>query len=187
MSAVTEHEIDLESRAAELRRSFDQSFAEPPRVRRPQREDFLAIRAGDDPYAIRLAEIRGLFADRKVTRLPGTVRGFIGLVGFRGVVVPVYELPVLLGHAAAAGRLRWLAAMADLRLALAFEAFEGHLRPPPDAISLDQCAAGPRRHVRAAVRDGSAIRPIIDLAGILETIRTMVDTARRAPSEGGVR
>ena len=56
---------DLPGGADELRRAFDRSFAEAPggAPEADALESLLAIRVGGDPYALRLSEIAGLFAD----------------------------------------------------------------------------------------------------------------------------
>ena len=45
---------DLGERAAALRRSFDQGFAEPVRPDAAASEDFLGIVVGSEAYALRL-------------------------------------------------------------------------------------------------------------------------------------
>jgi len=44
-----------------------------------------------------MAEVSGLFADKKVTRLPSPVSELSGIAGLRGAVLPVYDLAMLLG------------------------------------------------------------------------------------------
>ena len=84
-------------RVTELRDAFDRSFAQAPSTEAAAVENLLAIRVGAHPYALRMAEVSGLFADKKVTRLPSPVPEFSGIAGFRGVVLPVYDLAMLLG------------------------------------------------------------------------------------------
>ena len=169
--------LPVSERAAQLRRDFDRAFAEPP-ARRPEAPvDLLAIRLGTQPYALRLAEVAGLFVDKKLTRLPNSRPEFLGLAGFRGSVVPVYDLRLLLGHAGAAAP-RWLVTAAAGVVALAFDGFDGHLRLPQEAIAQPQRSAAVRRHVRGLVQAGAErspaaaglLRPIVDLASVLEAI-----------------
>ena len=68
--------------AAELRRDFDRSFAEMPSPGKSSVEDLLAIRLGVQDYALRLSEIAGLFAGKKITPVPGGHRAQLGIVGF---------------------------------------------------------------------------------------------------------
>lgn len=171
MAAAT----DLTHRAGELRRAFDRAFAEPPAMGEALPEvDLLACRIGSEPYAIRLAEVAGLHVDRRVTRLPGGPAAQLGVAGFRGAVLPVYDLASLLGHAAAAGP-RWLVIAAGAPVAFAFTTFDFHLRVEPASIvAQDMSGTGPGssgRHVREFVRDRGTIRPIVHLPSIVEAIR----------------
>lgn len=117
-------------RARELREAFDRSFAKAPPADPPQLENLLSIRVTDDPYVIRLADLAGLFADKAVTSVPGADPGFLGIAGFRGVVLPVYDLRVLLGYPAGGKAPRWLAVTNARQIALAFDALDGYLRVP---------------------------------------------------------
>lgn len=155
-------------RAAELRQEFDRGFAEPARPAAERTSDFLAIRIGGEACALRLAEIASLHADKQITPLPESDAALLGIAGFRGVILPVYSLPGLLGRPAA-GALRWLVVAAATPLALGFDGFEGHLRVAPDAV-LPQQGTDPRFAAREHVRAGATIRPVIDLAALLAAI-----------------
>src|SRR5215218_10100104 len=85
------------NRAAELREAFDRSFAQLATSEADVVESLLGIRIGTDPYGLRLGELSGLFADKKITRLPSPVSELLGIAGFRGAVLPVYDLGMLLG------------------------------------------------------------------------------------------
>jgi len=158
------------TRAAELREAFDRSFAEPLPPGPPSLVDLLAIRVGAEPYALRLGDIAGLHADRKVTPVPGGVRTLLGVAGFRGAVVPVYDLQLLLGDLPVE-TVRWLAMAADEPVAFAFAAQEGQLRVAPEAIIVQRSDSLSRAHVREFVDISGAMRPIIDLSSVLETVR----------------
>jgi chemotaxis signal transduction protein len=157
-----------QSAADELARAFDADFARAPTVRTADSEDLLAIRVGSDPYALVRGELAGLFSDKLVTPLPGAAPGLLGISGFRGAVVPVYDLRSVIGGPAASAPLRWLVTAADAKVALAFDGFDAFLRVPRDAIASHAGAAG---HVRRAVRRDGEIRPILDVASIVEAIR----------------
>jgi len=167
------HTLPLAQRAAELRRNFDRSFAEPPRSLRTASLDLLAIRLGGEPYALHLAAVGRLFAGKKFTRLPQTAPEFLGIAGFRGSVVPVYDLRVLLGGAGGAP-LRWLVVTADSSVALAFDGFDGHLRLRQEDIARQDRVDAARPHVRELARVAGLPRPIVDLASILMVIRERV-------------
>jgi purine-binding chemotaxis protein CheW len=156
------------SRVAELRRDFDDSFAAPPAADMAAKVSLLAIRLAGKGFAIRLAEIAGLFADKKITRVPGASASMLGIAGFRGAIVPVYDLQCLLGEPAAKAA-RWLVHAAAAPVAFAFDVFEGQLRVPPDAIK------PPDSEVRDGltedfVQADAMLRPIIALARVLEAI-----------------
>src|SRR6202023_3988958 len=101
-------------------------FAEPVRPDTTLKEDLLAVRIGTQLFAIRLSEITGLFAGKKVTPVPGGHPALCGIAGFRGAILPVYDLQILLGHCGTATP-RWLVIAAAAPVALAFAVFEGQL------------------------------------------------------------
>jgi purine-binding chemotaxis protein CheW len=158
----------LSDRARALREAFDRSFADAPRLAQVALEHIIAIRVAGSPYAVRLAEISGLFADRPITPLPGPVPELLGLAGLRAMMVPVYDLGALLGLARA-DKPRWLVlARGSAPLGLAFERFERHLRLPREAIAP---ATPPRSAVREVARSEDGALPVIHLPSILEAIR----------------
>ncbi|MGA8709243.1 MAG: chemotaxis protein CheW [Steroidobacteraceae bacterium] len=157
------------SRAQEMRAAFDRSFAEPPLTEQAPLQDFLAIRVGTDPYAIRLTDIRGLFADRPVTLLPSDDSAFLGIAGVRGIVVPVYDLGALLGHPPGALR-RWLLLIGAASLALAFEAFEGHLRLPQAALAAQGRQERSGAFVQEVLHTGNSTRAIVQITAIFDAI-----------------
>jgi chemotaxis signal transduction protein len=158
----------MRTTASKLKQAFDASFAEPPRAEREATEDFLAVRIGGDPYAIRVAEILGLYADRKVVPVPTSTPELLGLVGLRGAVVPVYDLRVLLGYPGGAAP-RWLILCGAPPAGLAFDAFETHERVARADV-LPAVDPGRRRHTAGAFRAGQGARTIISIAAVLEAI-----------------
>ena len=121
-------------RHAELRRDFDHSFTEPVRRHDTEHTELLAIRAGGRRYALRLSQTSGLYPQRPVTPLPGPLPALLGVAGFGGGIVPVYDLAAILGHPVAEHP-RWLVMAAGAPpLALAFHCLDGHLRVPADSI-----------------------------------------------------
>ncbi len=88
----------LAERAADLRRRFDEGFAAPPSTEDPGFQDFLAVRLGGDAFALRRTEITGLVAGRALTKWPTAVPEFLGVLGHRGAIVPVYSLRGMLGY-----------------------------------------------------------------------------------------
>ena len=149
-------------RLRDLRADFDRSFTEPARRYDTEHVELLAVRAGGRPYALRLSQTSGLFPDRQVTALPGPVAALLGIAGFGGAIVPVYDLAALLGHPAPE-RPRWLVlATGAPPLALAFHALDGHVRVPADVI-VTEAAGRPGGPLRGMVPLAGGTRPLVDL------------------------
>jgi len=173
---VSDIRAGLSSRAAELRHAFDRTFAEPRRTDTPSTEDFLAIRVESEPYAVRLSEIAGLFVDKRITRVPGRVATLLGIAGFRGTIVPVYDLCTLLGYPATEAP-RWLVMASAKPVAFMFDAFEGHFRISREGIVPQEADERPRSYVREFVRAEDHIRPIVHLDSVLDAIGKQADEA----------
>lgn len=168
-------------RATALREAFDHAFADPPPPDPPPLVDLLAIRVGSEPYALRFSEIAGLLADRKVTPIPSRAPALLGIGGFRGTLVPVYDLHALLGQPASAAA-RWLAMAAGAPVAFAFATPEGQFRSAREAIVSHQPGDPGRRHVSEFVRAGDLLRPILDFCSLLETVRRQVPATLDPPA-----
>jgi purine-binding chemotaxis protein CheW len=175
----------LATTLSELRRSFDEAFMEAVAETRAQFDDLLAIRVRGDPYAIRLADIDGLFVERRIVPLPTPVPALLGLAGFRGQMVPVYELGQLLAYAASLEPPRWLV-MAKARepFALAFDAFDAQLHV--DRAQLQQLddsltpAYGRQASLLAGAVRTDLQRPIVDLPALVHVVESRVAAARPA-------
>jgi len=159
-------------RAAELRRDFDRGFAEPIRLDPIATEDLLAIRIGGQPHAIRLAEIAGLFAGKKITRVPGGHPALSGIAAFRGALLPVYDLALVLGHAGAQAP-RWMVIVAALPVALAFDGFEGQFRVPRTDILPQAAHADAPAHAQDIVRTKDFVGPIMHLPSLLDAAKAL--------------
>jgi chemotaxis signal transduction protein len=176
-SGVSGTDFGIASRAAELREAFDRSFSEPLQADPAPTEELLGIRLDTEAYALRLSEIAGLFADRKIARVPGSAATQLGIAGFRSEIVPVYDLRALLGHRSTAPA-RWLVLAAAAPVAFVFTAHEGRLSVPLEAI-VDQSDGSPGGCVRQFVRMPHSVRRIIDLSSILGAIRRGAEKSRR--------
>ncbi len=172
MSASDFH---ISEQAVELRRAFDRSFVELQRFEPVATEDFLSIHVGGEPYVLRLTEIAGLFVDKKVTELPTRVAELRGVAAFRGAMVPVYDLAPLLGYSPSKAT-RWMVMAATARVALAFDAFDGHFRFPLAAIA-SRPESNSQDHIRQIVRADGGIRSIIHLPSVIAAIRNQVPEA----------
>ena len=166
-------------KVAELRRAFDQSFAEAPPLDVAALEDLLDVRFGPTAYALRVTEISGLFAGVKITPLPTAVPELLGIAGIRGSILPVYDLRVLLGYAVDA-RPRWLAVAAGAPVGLAFDRFEGHVRVRRDALMPQGPGETAMRHVREVVHREGLVRPVVSIPSVLEAVTSRV---RRGAAE----
>jgi purine-binding chemotaxis protein CheW len=170
--------------APELRRAFDRSFAEPPAGEVAPAEGFLAVQVGGDAYALRLREVIGLFKDRRVIPLPSPLPGLLGIAGFRGSVVPVYDLRSLLGYRQAEESPRWLVLTSPSDLVgLGFDAFEGQLSARREDVAAASRGVA-RAYVSQAVRGSGLVRPIVDVASVVEAIRSR---AREGPQRSADR
>jgi purine-binding chemotaxis protein CheW len=171
--------------AERLRQEFDRAFAQPLGAVEEAWDTLLAIRVREDPFALRLSEIAGLFVDRPVTPIPTPFPDLLGVTGFRGTVIPVFDLGALLGYPAAAAP-RWLTLSAGASpVALAFDGFEGTQRivdaPEQDIPRSGSDGAG--RHVRGVAHAGGGRpRPVVDIPSILDAIDHR--SAHRGPNGG---
>jgi chemotaxis signal transduction protein len=159
----------LARHAADLRGAFDRGFADPRNLESVSVLDMLLIVVAGSQYVIRLDEVTGLFADKAVTRLPGRLPELIGIAGFRGAVVPVYDLRTLLGHPRSAAS-RWMViAGRPTAVGLAFDAFGRHLRVARDTLT-KQTNGGRGDHAREAILLDGHMRPVISIPSILRSI-----------------
>jgi purine-binding chemotaxis protein CheW len=157
----------MAARAAALREGFDASFAAAPAVEQPPTAGLLAVRVGVTPAALRLTDVAGLHADTAITPMPMAPAELLGLAGFRGAVVPVYDLGTLLG-APGTGWPRWCVVAAGRpAVAFAFHHFDGYLEVSVDAVRATAGGSGPRRDVVTV--DGQA-RSIVEIGALVAAI-----------------
>lgn len=166
---MTETATAISQRARELRQAFDHTFAAPLHLDTTIKVDLLGIAVGGRNCALRLSDIAGLFAGKKITRVPGGGAALRGIAGFRGSVLPVYDLEVLLGHPSV-GTAPWLIVASAAPVALAFEAFVGQLRVKPNEIVPQASRQEMANFARELVRTESFIGPVLHLPSVLETI-----------------
>lgn len=167
---------DTHGTALAMRKDFDQSFARRP-TEDPRHESLLAVRVVGDPYAIRITDIVGLHVDRHIVALPSARREFLGIAGFRGRIVPVYDLAAMLGYTRARATMpRWMVSLRHGEpIAFAFDAFD-HLfmvetREVERSADTEDARQPDRPHLCDVACDGTAIRPIIQLHSTLSVIQ----------------
>jgi purine-binding chemotaxis protein CheW len=170
----------VRSLAAQLRRSFDDSFARPSLSDRIAQEDFLAIELGDGRYVLRLAEIAHVAPIQSITRFPTPLAQLLGIAGVRGALVPVYDMGAWLGLEAG-GAPRWLAVTGAAPLALAFPAIHSYVRVPQGATArADEPQQAASRHLAEILHhDGRAV-PVISLPSIVAAIESAVQALPQA-------
>jgi chemotaxis signal transduction protein len=156
-------------RAAELRAAFDEGFAALPNMEGQKRRDLLAVTLANGSYALELADIAGIYIDKKITRIPSQSVGLLGIAGFRGTILPVYDLAVLLGLPPLENP-KWIAVAANAGVAIAFETYDGHLRVSQEDAAANESAEGVRRHVRYLLRTPDGLRAIINLSSALQKV-----------------
>jgi len=167
---MSEREVDLAERARAYRDELDQTFARPRTIVRPAVVSLLAIRVGDAPYALPVAEIGAVLADRPMTRMPSPLRELLGLCAVRGAIIPIYDLAPLLGVGPARDKApRWLALAKRRELvAIAFDALEAQVQLPASEI------AGSSGGGTEAVSIHGELRPLIRIASVLDAIEQRV-------------
>jgi chemotaxis signal transduction protein len=168
--------VSQERDASTLREEFDRAFTEPARAGGEPEIGLLALRAGGEPLLVRVLEAAGLLPARPVVPVPGRRPELLGVVGVRGAVVPVFSVARLLGRADA-GAPAWLVLAGGAeRVALAFEAFEGHVVAAPGDV---RPLADPAPHLAGAVRVGRDARPLLAIPSLLNVLlRSSVEPKR---------
>jgi purine-binding chemotaxis protein CheW len=167
---MSETDGQLASRAVQLRAAFDRSFALPHRTDGEKGEGLLEIRIGREAFALRLTEISGLFSQRKITPIPSPSTALMGVVGFRGNILPVYALHTFF-NASLAELPTWLVLVATAPIALAFHRFEGHVQISSDNILPREDSSPAGKYLRDYAQLQSVTRPILHLPTIVDAIR----------------
>jgi purine-binding chemotaxis protein CheW len=166
--------VRFQGGVVELRRAFDEAFVRPPAPVVGGTEEILLVRVGGDPYALRSRSMTGLVADKRIVPVPSRRPELLGVAGTRGNLVPVYSLTNLLGYGGPGASCRWVALSGDSTpIGLAFQGFDGFVRV--DAKDVYAAEGGQvRRHVREVVHVADAVRPLVDVPSILQslTLRT---------------
>jgi hypothetical protein len=104
----------------------------------------------------------------------------LGLATFRGHVAPVYDLSLLIGKSARSRGRCLVLVRGAAPVAFAFDAFEGQFAVAPDAWVLGvEASADTSAMTTAAVAVGGALRPVLRLVALIETIQQRVQGARK--------
>lgn len=150
------------NRVEELRAEFDLAFAEPAARNDAELVDLLAIRVGTGAYAARLAEVSGVYAQKKIVALPARVPELLGVVGLREGIVPVYSLRSLLGYAREEQPSRWILVAGKAEpVALCFDALEGYVRVPKSELA-------------ATVRINEELFAVLSMSSLIASIKERI-------------
>jgi purine-binding chemotaxis protein CheW len=156
----------------------------PPPQASQEFEDLLAIRVAGDPYAIRLSDIVGIVAGRRVIPVPTVTLDLLGLAGLRGDVVSVFGLASILGYGQAPGSPRWMILCgAEEPIALAFSDFEGYLRLPKSSLHADENLRTTRQYVNQVASTEDGARAVISIPLVVATIRNRTGHNRPAKEQ----
>lgn len=163
---------DLSQALADLRHGFDQTFAQAIDTSMPVMADVLLIRLGGQLHALRLGEVMHLHSVAGVTSVQGPLPELLGVEGFRGDVLPVYDLRLIMGTQASSPA-QWCVVARHMPVALAFDGFERHLRCPADTLSVNaDTGVAMQRHLDGWLRTPQGTWPIVDVAAVLRWIQS---------------
>lgn len=171
--------FDLSLHARRLRQTFDQSFARALQTDDGRQQDFLQIRLNGVVHMLSLDEVASLQALNRVTPIPGPLPSLLGIIGHKGDIVPVYDLRIVLGLPATLP-VRWMVLNKSGLLALAFDAFDKHVRHPESAVARPASGAAEGEHIRLSLRVDGVNWPIVNLASVSDGIQ---DTARQCAQQ----
>lgn len=166
-SEQSDRSIDV----ARMRWEFDQLFAAPELPPAPESDDFLAIRTGGHPFALRVSELAWMESHRKVVALPSSHPSLLGLVNARGQLVPVHALELLLGLPATPAPKPWIAIHdRSTPFGLAFEVLGRYIRIPRAEV-LGNSSETHTVHTRQALRVAGEVWPVIHVPSLLTVVR----------------
>ena len=172
----------MSAASAELRRAFDAAFVLPAGATDETLEDVIAVRAGAEGYVVRARELSGIAENRRLSPVPSSAPDLLGLVSVRGLLVPVFSLPSLLGYAPDSEPLRWLLLVGKSEpLALAFHALTGFNRLPKSAFFPPERPGEARE---TASFEGQ-VRVVIGVSALVQSIRERL--GRGIVEEGSVK
>lgn len=172
--------VDLEARVAELRSAFDQSFARPTDDVSIEQENVLTIRAGGARYAVRLREIDGIVARRKVTSVPAAAPHLLGVAGIRGRIVPVFDLGSILGQASPLDAPGWLMLCGrEEPVALGFSELDAYVRVPSSSFHADAAPSSVNGKITEVVQTDAGILFVINVPLVMASLRDRASQARR--------
>jgi chemotaxis signal transduction protein len=162
--------LPLSTKAREIRRAFDESFALPPPPMAPPTVALLLVRVAGELMAIRRTDMAGFARGENLAPMPSGTPAFLGLAGLRGGLYPVWSLAALLGRSPPpVGSSCWLvlAETQGAPCAFACEAFEKMIFvPAAGVVGSAQHDDEPAGFIPAMASWESALVPVIDLPAL---------------------
>jgi len=149
-------------RAMALRQAFDASFAELPTAAREPQDDFVVLGMGEARCAVAMRQLGGLHADLEILSCPSEHPEFLGLAVLRGLLLPVYDLALLISEPHGISP-RWFALNPSRDFAVAVERMETSFRAR--AVARGDTATG-----RVLTHAGQVIR-LVDLLSLETQLR----------------
>lgn len=154
----------------QIREEFDASFAKPHQETAYDLEAFVTIQVGERPYALRITELSGIYADIRIARVPSKNPAALGLCGIQGAGLPVFDLAQLLGEPRLNHPLRWIAVSAGRDpIAFAFSQFEGYSQV--SLRDLGEVAESQTTLTGGVLRLTQEHRPVIRITSLVTLIR----------------
>jgi len=170
---------DPKSRAALLRRAFDESFAVTALTNPTALEALLFLRVHESELAVRASEVAAVSRCPPLARLPSQNPSVLGLARLRGRLVVVHSFADLVGEPRGkpnAGALLLLCAGAPSVGLLADELL-GHVHVDANTIYSDPSQGG---WSNAIVNGGGRRCPLASIPLLLAAIRQASSTERRS-------
>lgn len=151
--------------AEQLREAFDQSFTKAVVTDTARWLDFLQIRLDGRAHVLALDEVACLLPLTWVTPIPSPLPALIGVIGHKGDIVPVYDLRIVLGRSATVAP-RWMVISRQPNLALAFDAFDKHVRYQDEAVARPAGGVSASDHIQMHLQADGQTWPIVSLASV---------------------
>jgi purine-binding chemotaxis protein CheW len=138
--------------------------------------EYLLVRVSDELYALPGPAVREVSRWRQPTPIPGAPALLPGIISQRGVVVPIIDLRVLLGLAAAAVERSTrliITQHENIELALLVDAVIDLVALPPTALNQPPAAldAGRARLLSAVARHEDRPLGVINLAAVIAVVQ----------------
>lgn len=157
-------------RLTELRRTFDLTFQLPYQLTAKSVEPMIAFRTAGVALAVRVQHITGVIKRGVILPVPSIVPELLGVAVVHGVLVPVFSLAALLGFPPT-GEPQWfMLTNRETPAAFAFDGLEGRVEVERAHVYADETFS-PSKHTHQLAEVGSVIRAVIDVSGLIESIR----------------